>query len=61
MRLLRIVCLLFPIIGIFVAIGFWLAKKPVRADELLFLCFVGIFVNIILALPAILIIRAIYY
>jgi Na+-driven multidrug efflux pump len=50
MKALRITCLIFPLIGFFVAISFWLLKKGERADELLFISFAGLLLNLV-AIP----------
>jgi hypothetical protein len=50
MIVLRIIALLFPLVGFIIAIILWLCKQENRADELLFFSFVGIFVNIALGL-----------
>jgi hypothetical protein len=53
----RIICLLLPLLGFFIAIGFWMAKKNERADEALFFSFIGIFVSIVILLPLFLFFR----
>jgi len=59
-RVLKIICIVFPFIGFFIAIGSWLFKKEEAADELIFFCVVGIFVNIFVFLPLGFIIRAFF-
>lgn len=59
MAVIRIVCILLPLAGIFIAIQFWLFRQADRADETLFFSFAGIFVNIIL-LPLFLFARAVF-
>ena len=58
LRVLKIICILFPFIGFFIAIGAWLFKKEEAADELIFFCIVGILVNIFVFLPLGLLVRA---
>ena len=57
-RFLDICYILFPIVGLFIAIGCWIIGKSERADKVLFLSFAGIWVNILILLPAALILRA---
>jgi hypothetical protein len=58
LRVLKIICILSPLIGFFIAIGSWLFKKEEAADELIFFCIVGILINIFVFLPLGLLIRA---
>ncbi len=60
MRFAKWFCLLFPFIGIFIAIAFWLSGKAEKADELIFACFAGLFVNIIIFIPLIILIRILF-
>lgn len=50
MKALRIICLIFPLVGFVIAIACWLMKKGERADELLFISFAGLLLNLI-AIP----------
>lgn len=61
MKWLRAFCIVFPAIGIFIAIGSWLFRKSDVADQLLFMCFIGFFFNIVVLLPAVLIARAVFF
>lgn len=60
MAVVRIICLLFPFIGLIIAIKLWLFKQDNRADEALFFSFLGIFVNVFLLLPVFLVVRAFF-
>lgn len=48
---MRIICLLLPLIGFFIALGLKLFRKDDRAEEALFFSFVGIFISIVVLLP----------
>jgi hypothetical protein len=60
MKALYIFCVLLPLVGFFIAIGFWAFKREDKADKILFSCFVGLFVNILVLLPLTLILRAMF-
>lgn len=61
MRVVKWCCLLFPAIGIFIAIAFWIAGKAEKADELIFACFAGLFINLLIFLPAAVLLRIIFF
>lgn len=58
MKALRIICLIFPLIGFFIAISCWLVKKGEVADELLFISFAGLLLNLVAIPVLLLVIRA---
>lgn len=49
--IIRILCLLLPLLGFFIAFALKLFRKDDRADEAIFLSFIGIFVSIVVLLP----------
>lgn len=59
--IVRIICLLFPLLGFMIAIGLWAFKKSDRADEALFFSFVGVFFFIVIVIPLILLLRFVVF
>jgi hypothetical protein len=59
MKVIRIICLLFPLVGFAIAISCWLMKKGTLADELLFISFAGLLLNLV-AIPVILLLIRVF-
>ena len=56
----RILCILLPLPGFFLAIALWIGGRNKAADDSLFFCFLGILANILVILPLYLLYNAFF-
>ena len=58
---MRVICVLIPLLGFFIAIGLLAFKKSDRADEALFFSFIGVFVFFVILVPLFLFLRFVVF